>query len=324
MPKPKVAVYWCSSCGGCDESIVDLEERVLAVSELVDFVFWPCAMDFKRSDVEALADGEIAVSLINGAVRTSEQEEMCHLLRRKSSMVVAFGSCACFGGIPALANLSDRAAIFQRAYGPGPTNVNPGGVVPLERSLTEHGHELELPAFHETVRKLDDVVEVDFFLPGCSPNGDMVADAIRRILSGDLPARGSMLLPDMALCRSCRRNETKPASLEIQAFRRILHVQADPECCFLAQGILCMGPATRDGCGSPCVEGNMPCTGCLGPVGGKDQGLRMVSALGGILQGETEDQVRAAVDSIPDPAGTLYRYSLSSSLLGSRREEEPS
>lgn len=324
MPKPKVAVYWCSACGGCDEAIVDLEERVLAVRELVDFVFWPCAMDFKRSDVEALADGEIAVSLINGAVRTSEQEEMCHLLRRKSAMVVAFGSCACFGGIPALANLSDRASIFERVYGPGPTNVNPDGIVPRVRSCTEHGHELELPAFFETVRKLDDVVKVDHYLPGCSPNGDMVADALGRILSGNLPAPGSVLLPDMALCRSCPRNASKPASLEIQAFRRILHVQADPDTCFLAQGIVCMGPATRDGCGSPCVEGNMPCTGCLGAAGGGDQGMRMVSAMGGILQGETEDQVRTAVGSIPDPAGTFYRYSLSSSLLGSRREEDPS
>ena len=76
MAKIKAAIYWCSSCGGCDEAIVDMGEKLLVVRELVDFVFWPCAMDPKYSDVEAMADGEIDLCLINGAVRTSEQEHI--------------------------------------------------------------------------------------------------------------------------------------------------------------------------------------------------------------------------------------------------------
>lgn len=69
MAKPKVAFYWCASCGGCEETVVDLNEGLLTVAEAVDIVFWPVAMDFKRKDVEALGDGEIAVSFINGGVR---------------------------------------------------------------------------------------------------------------------------------------------------------------------------------------------------------------------------------------------------------------
>ena len=105
MPeKPKVAFYWCASCGGCEESVVDLAEDILGVVAAVDIVFWPVAMDFKKTDVEAMADGSIVASLINGAIRSSEQEEMAHLLRRKSQVVIAYGACAQLGGIPGLAN----------------------------------------------------------------------------------------------------------------------------------------------------------------------------------------------------------------------------
>ena len=112
MSKPKVGFYWCASCGGCEEAIVDLAEAVLDVVELVDIVFWPCAMDFKREDVEAMADGEMAACFVNGAVRTSEQREMVELVRRKSGLLIAFGSCSHMGGIPGLANLVSREGIF--------------------------------------------------------------------------------------------------------------------------------------------------------------------------------------------------------------------
>jgi F420-non-reducing hydrogenase small subunit len=98
--KPKVAFYWCSSCGGCEESVVDLAEDILAVTAAVDIVFWPVALDFKKKDLEALPDKSIAVAFINGAIRMSEQEEMAHLLRRKAGLVVAHGACAHLGGIP--------------------------------------------------------------------------------------------------------------------------------------------------------------------------------------------------------------------------------
>ena len=82
--KPKIAFYWCSSCGGCEESIVDLAEDILKVVEAVDIVFWPVAIDIKKKDVEAMEDGSIAASFINGAIRLSEQEEMAKLLRKSS------------------------------------------------------------------------------------------------------------------------------------------------------------------------------------------------------------------------------------------------
>ncbi len=130
MTKPKVAFYWCASCGGCEEAVVDLGEDLLAVVELVDVVFWPVALDFKRADVEALDDGELAAAFINGAIRTSEQQEMVELLRRKSAAVVAFGSCAMSGGIPGLANLYEREAILDAVYREAPSVANGEGTLP--------------------------------------------------------------------------------------------------------------------------------------------------------------------------------------------------
>ena len=88
MSKPKVAFYWCASCGGCEEAVVDLEEKVLDVVNAVDIILWPVALDFKYEDVEAMEDNSIAVSFINGAIRTGEQEHIAKLLRKKSPLVL--------------------------------------------------------------------------------------------------------------------------------------------------------------------------------------------------------------------------------------------
>src|SRR5271157_2429632 len=100
MAKPKVAFYWCASCGGCEEAVVDLAETILKVVEAVDIIFWPVALDFKRTDVEAMADGEIDVCFVNGAIRMDDQETMAKLMRKKSKLLVAYGACAYQGGIP--------------------------------------------------------------------------------------------------------------------------------------------------------------------------------------------------------------------------------
>ena len=123
--KPKIAFYWCASCGGCEEAVVDLAEGILGVVEAVDIVLWPCAMDFKRADVEAMPDGSIVATLLNGAIRSSEQEEMAHVLRRKSQYLIAYGACAHLGGIPSLANQFSREQVLKYVYEEGPTTINP-------------------------------------------------------------------------------------------------------------------------------------------------------------------------------------------------------
>lgn len=316
--KPQVAFYWCASCGGCEEAVVDLSERLLDVAAAVDIVFWPCALDFKRSDMEALDDGQLTAVFINGAIRTDEQEEMSRLLRRKARVVVAFGACAAQGGIPSLANLTNRRSILDICYHHSPTVVNEHDAEPSPSAAAQCAG-LELPAFHETVKRLSDVVAVDYVLPGCAPSSDNLAEALQALLDGNLPPTGSVLTPDRALCVGCPRNDSKPESVAVEALKRIVDTRIDPQTCFLAQGILCMGPATRDGCGVPCIEGNMPCTGCYGPTGDTvDQGGKMLGVVGGLLSVRGESALGPALQAVRDPAGTLYRYATGASPLRQR------
>lgn len=314
--KPKVAFYWCASCGGCEEAVVDLAEDLLTVADLVDIAFWPVAIDIKRKDVEAMPNGSLTVSFINGAIRTSDQREMAELLRKKSKFIIAFGACSHLGGVPSLANLHSREEILEYVYKGSPTTVNPEGTLPQEKYIDREGHALELPAFYNTVNALDQVVDVDYYLPGCPPTPKIVKEAVLALLSGKLPPKGTVLAPDVALCDECPRKKTKPEKLLIQKFYRPYEVVADPEKCFLAQGILCMGIGTRKGCEALCVHGNMPCTGCFGPTSGeRDYGGKILSAITSGVDATDEKKIAEILEGIPDPTGTFYRYSLASSLL---------
>jgi F420-non-reducing hydrogenase small subunit len=320
--KPKVAFYWCASCGGCEEAVVDLAERILDVVEAVDIVFWPVALDFKKSDVEAMEDGVILATFVNGAVRTTEQEEMVRLLRRKSQLLIAFGACAQLGGVPGLANLWDRESIFATAYRDSPSTVNPEGVVP-QVTYEENGRRVTLPGFYDTVRALDQVVDVDYYVPGCAPTPDILMKAVETLLSGELPPKGTVIASDVALCDECPRKDTRPEKLVLTEFKRPHEVIIDEDKCLLAQGVLCMGPATRGGCGALCIEGNMPCTGCFGPTSRvRDHGAKALSAFASMVDSNDEDVIQRIFEGIPDPIGTMYRYGLPRSLLR-RRKMEP-
>jgi len=315
MPKPKIGIYWCASCGGCEEAVVDLAEDILGVVEAVDIAFWPVAMDFKKSDVSALPDKALAATLLNGAIRTSEQEEMAHLLRRKSQYLVAYGACACSGGIPGLANLFSREQILRYVYEEAPTMANDAKTRP-QVEFKNNGDTLELPEIRHLVRALDQVVEVDYYIPGCPPTPKITQAAISALLSGKLPPKGSVLAPDFALCSECPRRETKPADLSFTRFMRPHQILLDPSKCLLAQGMVCMGPATRAGCGAQCPAGNMPCTGCFGPTSRvRDQGAKMLSSLCANIAANDEAAINGVLDGIPDPVGTFYRYGLPHSLF---------
>ncbi len=315
MAKPLVAFYWCASCGGCEEAVVDLAEDILKVVEAVDIRLWPVAMDFKRSDVEAMADKSFAVSFINGAIRTSEQEEMVKLLRQKSGLVVAFGACSHLGGIPGLANVANKKEIFETAYKSTRSTVNPKGIYPQTVTEIPQG-KLTLPEFFDTVKTLDQTIDVDYDLPGCAPPPDLIMQAVTAILEGKLPEKGSVLTVDKALCETCPLNKSKPDILAIKEIKRISEVIHDPEKCFLTEGIICLGPATRGGCGERCINANMPCRGCFGPTKEvKDMGAKFLSSLASIIDVDDVQEIEKIAESVLDPIGLFYMYSLPSSIL---------
>jgi len=192
--KPKVAIYWLTACGGCDEAIVDLNEAILTVADAVDIVLWPVAMDFKYASIRKMKKGDIALTILHGAVRNSEQEEMAKLLREKSQLVLAFGACACFGGTPGLANFRSKEDIFNWVYQDAPTVVNPKRHRP-QPEVSMNGDKLTLPEFFERVHPLNHVIDIDYYLPGCPPPPQLIANAVFAVLEGKLPPRGATLAP---------------------------------------------------------------------------------------------------------------------------------
>lgn len=318
MAKPKIALYWCASCGGCEESVVDLAEDLLKVVEAVDIVFWPVAIDFKYKDLEAMPDNGINVALINGAIRNDEQEYLARLLRKKSQLVIAHGSCAHLGGVVGLANFYKKEEILNRAFKEVPTIKN-HQILPQVKT-EDNNCELTLPGFHDKVKSLSQVIDVDYYIPGCPPTSELIKNAIMAILEGKLPPKGTVLAEKKALCDVCSRKDSKPEKVKINKFKRVYEVEIDYTKCFLEQGVICLGPVTRGGCQERCIKANMPCRGCFGPLDNVvDQGAKAVSFLASLIDSTNSEDIAKIIDSIPDPAGLFYRYGLAVSLLKGKK-----
>jgi len=321
--KLQIAKYWGAGCGGCDVSLLDTNEFILDIAAAADIRLWPIAVDGKYSDLEAMEDGELDVSLYNGAVRNSENEHIAKLLRQKSKIMVAYGSCAHLGGIPGLANFATRDEIMDRAYLHNPSLQSGSKVVPQPITEVDAG-ELTIPSFYRRVYKLDDVVDVDYYLPGCPPAPAQVKAVVLTLVAAltagaEAPQKGAVVgASDVAVCEDCPRTRDEK---RISKFYRPWQIIQDFDRCLLEQGIPCAGVATRSGCGVRCPNTGMPCRGCYGPLPNVvDQGAKFVSALASIIDSKDPEEIDRIIADIPDVGGLAYRFGLPASLLERRVE----
>ena len=320
--KPKFAMYWASSCGGCEIAVLNTNEKILDVDANFDVAFWPVAMDAKYKDVEAMEDGSILLTLFNGGIRNDENEEIAKLLRKKSAILVAFGSCATEGCIPGLANLSPAREVVETAYHTVSTE-NPDNIYPQANYEMPEGV-IHIPTMTSRVKTLEEVVDVDYYMPGCPPESHQIAavlDLVIAVVKGEaeLPPKGAVIgVGDSTVCDECdRKRDVK----KVSEFTRAHLVGAlDPELCLLEQGIPCNGPATRSGCNARCPEAGAQCIGCYGPAPGVvDYGARLISSFASVIDSNDPDEIERILDGIPDPAGQFYRFSLAGSLLKSSK-----
>ena len=178
---------------------------------------------------------------------------------------------------------------------------------------------MTLPALLDKVYTLAQVVPVDYFVPGCPPSAHQIWAVLEAAIKGQLPASGSTVgVYAKTVCDQCPRVRE---NTKVKAFHRPHEVIADRARCFMEQGIICAGPATRGGCNqwnkSPlCISADMPCRGCYGPPDGiPDQGSKLLSAVASIIEVEKEEDLPKVLDQIVDPVGTFYRFGLADSLL---------
>ncbi len=316
--KPKFAMYWAASCGGCEIAVLNTHEKILDVDANFDVVFWPVAMDAKYKDVEAMEDGSILLTLFNGGIRNDENEHIAKLLRRKSKLLVAFGSCACEGCIPGLANLSPVEEIVHTAFNTL-TTENPHEIYPRVSFDVPEG-ELHIPKLAPILRPLDQVVDVDYYMPGCPPESHQIAavvDLVIKVLRDEaqLPPKGAVIgAGNSTVCDECQRARNIKF---IKEFKRIQDVApVDPTLCLLEQGIPCNGPATRSGCNARCPGAGAQCIGCYGPAEGViDYGARLITAFSSVIDANEPAEIERILDGIPDPVGQVYRFNLAGSLM---------
>ncbi len=290
--KPKLATVVLGGCTGCHLALLDLHEKLVDLLGAVELVRSPL------TDAEEIPECDVV--LVEGAVGTALDEATVREARAKARTLVAMGACATLGGVGGLRNVVQTADVFAAAYGSGkpPLQADPEADPPI-------------PALRPEVRPVSAVVDVDVEVPGCSPVPEMLLDALTAILEGR-----EFEAPRRTLCTECsRRHETMlqhDSGFVSDAVYGVMELDSiDPERCLLEQGVICMGPVTREGCGARCPASNVPCRGCMGPSRKEfEQGAKMVDTLAAILPA-------GAIMFLDDLIGTGYRFGLPSSVLPS-------
>jgi F420-non-reducing hydrogenase small subunit len=283
--RPTVATLILGGCTGCHLALLDAHEGLLEVLGEIDLVHSP----FTDGDEMPVCD----VVLVEGAVNTEAQRLALHEARERAGKLIAIGACATIGGIGGLRNLYPVEETLSLVYGEGAAPDDGGA----------------LPAMLDRVYAVPEVVAVDGIVPGCAPLTATLVESIRAV------ARGEMLSPPRRnLCHECTRvhatmleHHSEFVSDSVYAVMELEEI--DPEKCFLEQGVICMGPMTREGCEGRCTENNVPCRGCMGPSRVDfEQGAKMVDVLASILPA-------GALMLMDDIIGTGCRYSLPVSVF---------
>lgn len=311
MNKPNIVIVHGAICGGCDVALANSEEAISKILENIDLAYWSVAVDSRLSDLKSL--GKIDVAVFMGGVRTSEDEELAKWLREKSKILVAFGSCSAYGGIPGLAALTSPIELINLVKSTITTS-------------SQYKSIIELPKLPElsTYRALPHVVNVDIVVPGCPPPIKVVNEFVNVLLkyiAGEEPIGPLVIAGSKAQCETCPRKPKDLSKLHIPSIKRIYEAKIEENRCFLEQGILCLGPVTREGCEHSCINVNMPCTGCFGPLPGfEDVGLRYIAGILALVAVEREKELMEQglakiLDKLVDRLGVLYRYTLPRSRL---------
>ncbi|ADC68908.1 NADH ubiquinone oxidoreductase 20 kDa subunit [Methanocaldococcus sp. FS406-22] len=291
-----IATTWLCCCSGCHISLLDLHEELLNLLENVELIHCPVLMDVKE------IPDEIDIALIEGGIRNKENEEIAKEMRNKAKIVIAFGTCATFGGVPGLGNLYSKEEILEKVYKTTLSTKNDEGIIPSE----------EVPPLTSRVKPLSEIIDVDYFIPGCPPNPEMIAKVLKALLEGKKPE-----LPKKNLCDECPRKKSTNG-ISIGKIKRKFEGKPDPERCLLEQGYLCLGIVTRAGCGALCPRAGVPCSGCNGPTDAViDQGAKMISALCSDfgIDKDKETDPTALPKSIKDKIGSFYKFTLPSALI---------
>jgi len=227
----KVNIISLTCCAGCVSSFLNAGEALLEIL-LGDFdiVYSPTFVDLKEVP-------NVDLAIVEGGVRTKEDENLIREVRAKSRILVALGICATHGGITSLGNIFSLRKLLEKEY-----------------SLVE---KTQLPELEDLMYSICNFVDVDYYIPGCPPMPFLIVHTLKSIVSGKQPLRHQSVV-----CTECHR-KIIPAKLD--RLYGIYEKESDPQLCLVSQGFVCLGSLTREGCGAPCPRAGFTCFGCRGP-----------------------------------------------------------
>ena len=167
--KPRVATAWLGGCSGCHMSFLDLDERLIELADKIDLVYSPIA------DVKQFPEN-VDVTLVEGAIANSENEEMAHIIRKNSRLVIAFGDCATTGNVTAMRNSIPLEDVQRRSY-----------IELADKNPQIPNEYVTIAQLLKTARPLHEVIKVDVWLHGCPPTADQIWFAVSELLKGNIP-----------------------------------------------------------------------------------------------------------------------------------------
>ncbi|CAJ35997.1 NADH-quinone oxidoreductase subunit B family protein [Methanocella arvoryzae] len=301
MSKVKVAETWIGACAGCEISVLDTHEALLPILDKIEFVYIPVLMDTKHIP-------KATVGIVSGCVRNSDNLHELLEMRKNVDILVALGSCACFGGTPGMANLYTPEQLLEEVYVTTKSTKN---------EIQRHPYMDGLPTLLPDAKPLSDYVKVDAMIPGCGPRPAMIAQAILSLLGA-----AEYKLSTKSVCDECAREKSER---NLKKILRPFEGTIDEKKCLFEQGYLCSGSATRAGCGAMCPSSGVACRGCFGPCeNSPEQGSAMISAVSSCygLDDDPNTDLDKFVAEVYDPIGNFYKYTMPSSFLTKKAVEK--
>ncbi len=290
MMKTRISTEWLSGCSGCHVAVVDLHEKLLNLLENVEFVRIPVLMDEKGYP-------EAEVGIVEGAIRSEHDRKALLRMRETCKTLIAFGTCAVYGGPSGIGWLYEKDEILNKIYKEtvtaSPDGKFPDGAPELEQSVTP----------------LNEVVDIDFYIPGCPPHPYYIALAINTLL-------GASKLPISmkTVCSACDRRMEKREGVK---FQRGMTTAPEEDICFLSQGVICLGSVTLDRCQAQCPNKGIACAGCAGPsmdiITEPHLDIRtMIAKRMSMLTGIDSSEIQEYIEK---EAKTFYSYAISSPII---------
>ena len=246
----KTAIISLSTCGGCSAVLLENPDELSKLLEKVNISYCPMLIDSEEI-------GEVDIAIVDGTVRVKEDEEKLIEARHKSKYLVAWGTCATFGGIPAFANEYELEDLIHESYGEAKDTFSYylSGTRGIDWT-TYQKQENELKLMRRA-RKADDFVQINYYLPGCPPRVGLLINLV-----DELRGEGQTEKTKAIVCAECSRKTLKT---NIDYFWVYPRPEWDITHCLTSCGSICMGFITKGGCGAVCPQGGLPCWGCRGP-----------------------------------------------------------